>query len=229
MAATLLELRRRVLENLNDLTDEVAVSGDRYATTTVNSKINEAAEFYVKEIARFFQGYLRSTISIDLVALQDIYPLGPTFRGPVYQVRRVINEIDYPLFPKQSYHSVMMTQEVPNDQWLPTYELFGNSIKFSSVPSSAELGAVVVSHPMRYTKLVVDTDALDDQLYETEDCVALRATKRLLQTKDVSGALKNIVGWNDELKESELSLWRLISDRYVIPDKPQATVADFSY
>ena len=91
---------------------------------------------------------------------------------------------------------------------------------FSSYPATNELAAVTVEHQMKPTDLPTDTTALNDQFYDAEDCIILRATIFALKSKDVSGALKNIGGWESELRNSEKVFFSQVGNRYVKPDHP---------
>ena len=62
-----------------------------------------------------------------------------------------------------------------------------------------------------------------------EDCIALKTAMRMLRAKDVSGALKNITGWGQELKEAERAFFMQVGNRYVKPDKPNPVEVDQIY
>lgn len=228
MAATLLELRKGVLIHLNDLQDSALATGDRYKPVPLNSTINDVVNYYARQLDMFYQGYLHSEISINLVANQTVYPLGATFRSPVYQIRRTRADslVDVPLWPRMTYESVISTVAVPNQDYYPSCELRGNSLVLSAPPSDAETAAIVVSFPKKMTVLVNDSDALDDQLYDAEDCIKLRTAIRMLRAKDVSGALKGISSYETELKASDASFFTQIGNRFVRPDQPIPTTDD---
>jgi len=222
MAATLLQLRNRVYGYLNDLQSLTTFTGagDRFPAFVVNSVINDAIKHYVKVLNANYQGYLRTSVIIDLVAGQRRYTLGPTFRSPIYEVRRTINQIDFPIFPFQDYTIPIDQTPVPNDIFLPSYFLDQNFIVFNMIPQQNETAAVTIYFQGKVLDLTFDSTPLPDTLYDLEDCVVLKTVIRLLQGKDVSGALKSITGWKEELKEAEVAFWQQVGNRYVQHDKP---------
>lgn len=221
MASTLLQLRKRTLIYLNDLQKIATGNGVRYNDVALNQIINDVTVNYVKIINRFYQGYLSIPLSINLLANTNKYALGSTFRSPIYEARRTINGMDYPLAPKTPYLYTLDTTPIPNTSFLPDFWLEGNSIVFSQFPAANEANGVTIKFPMKSVSLVNDGDALDDQLYEVEDCVVIRTAQRALRAKDVSGALKNVSGWDKELQDAELTLYGQIGNRYLISDKPK--------
>lgn len=230
MAATLIELRRRTLVMLNDLFNETTVTGELYTNTAVNRTINDCMLYYAKIINSFYQGYLSSTISINLVANQTTYALGSTFRSPIYSVRRTIQNEIFNLFPFQNYLGVNTTDAVPNNTYLPTYQLEGNNIVFSAPPTDNEVGGVVVRFQKKLVELAADASILDDELYDAEDCIIIRSAVRLLRGKDVSGGLKNSNGWVQELQDAEKAFYLQAGNRYVKQDVPIPRPAeDYAY
>ena len=218
--ATLKELRKDVLLNLNDLADTSAVSGQRYQTVALNSFINSAARHYVNALDSMYQGYLSSDLSVDVLASVSKYALGSTFRTPIYHVRRTILNFDYPLDATIPYNGTLSTIPVPNNEWQPNYWLEGNTLCLTSSPVSNETGALIVKFPFKMVPLVLDTDPLDDQMYDAEDCIKLHATIRALKAKDVSGALKSVMGWEEELQKAEKAFYCQVGNRFVRMDKP---------
>lgn len=232
MAATRRDLRRLVLINLNDLVDETFARGERYTSITSNSTIvldsliNAAMLHYAQKLDSFYQGYLNSDLFINLIANKSVYPLGPTFRSPIYHVKRILENNEYELKPYFDYFAVRSSIPTTNTSFFPTYGLEGNSIVFSYPPADNELAGVVVKFPKKIVELTSDEQEIDDQLYDAIDCIVLRATLRALKTKDVSGALKNAQGWNDELQEAERAFYMQVGNRVVVPDHPQPIVYD---
>lgn len=233
MAATLLQLRKRLLINLNDLVDEINARGERYtrnnSTVAVNALINAAMHHYEQKLNSLYQGYLSNDLLINLLANVSTYPLGSTFRSPLLHVKRIVDGDAHELKPFNSYYTTKTTTPVGNSSYFPTYELEGNSISFSAPPASNETGGILVKFPKKLADLVNDNDPLDDQLFDAEDCIVLRATKRALLTKDVSGAFKNSDGWDEELKEAEASFYSQVGNRYILSDKPNPVVYDDVY
>lgn len=220
MASTLLQLRKRVLDHLNDLQDEATATGDRYKTAALNRFLNAAVRHYANRLNAFYQGYLSVTVPLNIVGGTSSYDLGPTFRSPIYEVRRVIDNVDYFLNPIHTYYGIMTLDTVPNTNWLPSYHLEGSTILFSQVPQTNETAAVIIKHQKKLAELTSDVSALDDQLYDAEDCIVLKTVIWALKSKDVSGALKNISGHEAELKDSEGVFYSQVGNRYVKPDKP---------
>lgn len=217
---TLLDLRTRVLGYLNDPVVE------RYNVPSVNSAINDAMIHYQRILQSNYQGYLSTNYSLDVISGQKTYALSAAFRSPVYQVRRTIQLTDYFLDPFIPYNVLLDTNTVDNSSWLPFWYLEGNSITFSTAPASNETGAVIIKHQEKLTRLSIDASPLNDQMYDAEDCIVLKATIRLLKSKDVSGAFKDIGGFRDELKEAENSFWSQVGNRYVKPDRPLSEPGD---
>lgn len=222
--ATLLQLRQRVLVQLNDAqaTGFTVGNGDRYKIPQINQTINDVQQFYVKMIAQFYQGYFRSPapISVNALAGVDRYALGPTFRSPILEARRTINNTNYTLDPLQPYMFNRSITLVDNSVWLPNYWLEGNTIAFSSAPINNETAAVIVSFQGKIADLLLDASTTDDQLYDAEGCIVLRSSIRLLKAKDVSGALKTIGGWEKELQDEERIMMSQIGKRFIKHDKP---------
>ena len=54
----------------------------------------------------------------------------------------------------------------------------------------------------------------------------LKEAKKRIKEKDVSGALKNAQGWNEELQEAERAFYMQVGNRVVVPDHPQPIVYD---
>lgn len=222
MAATLLELRNRVYGYLNDLqsTSSFTGAGDRYPAYVVNSAINDSLIHYVKILNSNFQGYLYTSLSINILANVREYSLGPTFRSPIYEVRRTINQVSFVLTPFQENLIPIDTTPIPNSIWLPSYSLRQNNIIFNMFPDSNETGGVTVHFQGKVTRLAADGTELPDTLYDLEDCIVIRSVIRLLQAKDVTGALKSIGGWRQEIVEAETAFWQQVGNRYTRPDKP---------
>lgn len=222
MAATQLELRNRIYGYLNDLqsTTVFTGAGDRFPAYVVNSVINDTIRHYVNLLNGNYQGYLSTTLSFNVLASVRDYDLGATFRSPIYAVRRTINQVNYPLTPFQDLLTAIDLTPIPNTIWLPSYYLEGNHIVFNQFPESAEVGAFTVRFQGKVAPLVVDADPLPDTLYDMEDCAVLRSVLRLLRAKDVSGALKAVTGWKEELLDAEAVFWSQVGNRYVRPDRP---------
>lgn len=222
MAATLEELRNRVYGYLNDLQSPTAFTGqgDRYPAYIVNSTLNDAIRHYVKLLNSNYQGYLSAEVSIDLLASVNEYALPSAFRSVVYDVRRTINNVDYPLTQCESYLYPVDLTPVPNESYLPAYALRGPNIWFNQFPVSPETGAIVIRFQEKVAPLVADGDELPDQLYDMEDCVVIRTVVRLLQAKDVTGALKSVTGWKEEMRDVETAFWTQVANRYIRPDRP---------
>jgi len=222
MAATLLQLRNRVYGYLNDLQSLTSFTGDgdRFPKFVVNSVLNDSLKHYVKVLNANYQGYLRVSVVINLIANVKRYYLGPDFRSPIYEVRRTINQVDFPVFPFQDYTIAIDTTPVPNDIYLPSYFLEQNYIVFNGYPQRDEAGAFTVYFQGKAPVLPLDGTELPDSLYDLEDCIVLKTVIRMLQGKDVSGALKSITGWKEELKEAEIAFWQQVGNRYVQHDKP---------
>lgn len=220
MAATLLELRNQVLVNLNDLQDPITGEGDRYKVPNLNIQINGVVQQYVRLLNSNYQGYLNAEIAVDITAGDTAYDLGSDFRSPIYQVRRTINNVIFYQNPISTYNAILSTQTVPNVSWCPSYHLEGNFIVFSYPPQDDEMAASIVQYQGKVPDMVMDSDELNDQLYDAEDCIVIRSTLRALKAKDVSGALKNITGWEKELIDAERAFYQQVGNRYVKPDKP---------
>ncbi len=233
MAITLLQLRRDVLINVNDLVDEVNARGERYtrsnSSTAVNAIINSAMHHYEQKLNSLYQGYLSNSISVNLLAGVRVYPLGTNFRSPLFHVKRILENDESELKPFNSYYSTQSSIPVGNSSFFPQYELEGNSLVLSAPPASNETGGIVVKFPKKLVDLVLDTDLMDDQMYDAKDCIVLRATKRLLLSKDVSGAFKNADGWDAELKEAEAAFYSQVGNRYLLSDKPNPVTYDDIY
>lgn len=220
MAATLLNLRNRVLINLNDLQDAITGTGDRYKNLNLNSTINDVIHHYERLLNSFYQGYLSTDISINLLSGVTSYALGSGFRSPIYEVRRTVNDVNFYLNPVLTYNAILTNINVSNNQWTPSYRLEGNNIIFSYPPSDAEAAGVIVKHQKKLVNLAIDSSPLDDQLFDAEDCIVLKSSIRALRAKDISGALKNISGWDKELQESEKAFFMQAGNRFVKPDRP---------
>jgi hypothetical protein len=220
MGSTLLELRQEVLVYLNDIGELNTATPSRYSVPALNLCINKSIHYYERQLNQFYQGYLSETISVDLLASTKSYALGSAFRSPVYEVRRTISNFDYYLDAFIPYYQVMSDEAVPNESWLPTYTLEGNSIVFAYPPVSNETAGVRVKSQKKLVELSADGDELDDQLCDAESCIAIRAAMRALRAKDVSGAFKNIDGWGEELKQEEASFMTQVGNRYVKPSRP---------
>lgn len=229
MAATLLELRIRVLDGLNDLQDEVAGTGERYTKSSLNRTINGSIRHYCNHLNTFYQGYMSNTLSVNAIANTRSYALPSTFRTPIYEIRRTVNQLDVPLSPRQLYNFVVSTDSVPNESWFPCYELQGTTIVFSSAPMSNETSAVTIRHQKKLTDLATDVSILDDQLYDAEDCIVFRSIVMALRAKDVSGAFKNIEGWEGQLVDAERVFFAQVGNRYVKPDIPIPTQELYDY
>lgn len=220
MATTLLDLRNRVLVMLNDLQDAITGTGDRYKTQNLNITINAVMHHYERLLNSNYQGFLNTTVVINILANVTTYALGSTFRSPIYEVRRTIQNVDYSLNPVLTYNATLYTVPVSNEIWIPSFHLEGNNIVFSYLPQSDEAGAVTVKFQKKLLDLALDVDTLDDQLYDAEDCIVIKSAIRALKAKDVSGALKNIGGWEKELTEAERAFFQQVGNRYVKPDRP---------
>lgn len=205
---------------LNDLQDPVLGTGDRYKILNLNQTINDVIHHYERLLNSLYQGYLSIDLPINLVSGQSIYPLPSTFRSPIYEIRRTINDINYYINPVHTYNAVLSTTPVANSQFLPSYHLEGNSLVVSYPPESNETAGLILKHQLKLLNLILDTDQLNDQLYDAEDCVVIKSAIRALKAKDVSGALKNIAGWESELGLAESAFFMQVGNRYVKPDRP---------
>jgi len=220
MGASLYQLRLNTFVNLNDVSNVLAATAERYRVDFANIVINNALQHYVKILNANYQGYLSRDYSLDLLANVREYTLDSTFRTPVYEVRRTINQVNFFLDEFASYNQIVSTVPVPNEEWIPTWHLEDQRIVFNMFPAANEIAGVIIKHQKKVTPLVTDTDEIGDDLYELEDCVVLKSTIRLLRAKDVSGALKGISSWETELKEAEAALWMQAGKRHVKPDRP---------
>lgn len=230
MAATLIDLRRRTLVMLNDLFDEITVSGELYSNAALNITINDCILFYAKKLNSLYQGYLSSNLAVNLIANQATYSLGSTFRSPIYTIKRTIQNQTFNLYPFHTYLGVTSTDPIPNVSFLPTYQLEGNSITFSAPPAENEANGVIIKFPKKLAKLTNDNDPLDDELYDAEDCIIIRSALRSLRGKDVSGGLKNVNGWKEELNDAEQAFYLQAGNRYVQQDTPILTPSeDYAY
>ncbi len=223
MASTLFQLRTRELIYLNDLQNTINASGSRYQTPYLNQITNDVVKYYTRLLNSNYQGYLSSSITLDIIGGIKVYALGPSFRSPIYEVRRTINQVDYNLDPFHPYEVALDTTPVPNSSWLPRYYLEGNNIVFLGIPQSDEFQAVTIKFQAKTVDLVSDSDQIDDQLYDAEDCIVLRSVLRALRAKDVSGALKNTIGFDNELKDAENTFYCQVGNRYIRHDHPIPT------
>lgn len=225
MAATLLQLRQRCLSQLNDVqaTGFAAGNGDRYKIPQMNIIINDVIRFYEKKLNQFYQGYLSAIIPVNVIAGVNRVTLPDTFRSPAYDVRRTLNQVNFTLNPSQPYLANLSTQTVPNSSWLPDYWFEGMDIVFSAPPESTEAAAMTLRYQRKLLPLTTDGSVLDEQLFDAEGCIVIRSSVRLLKSKDVSGALKNIGGWEKELVEEEAAFFSQVGRRYVKNDKPIPT------
>jgi hypothetical protein len=229
MAATLLELRNTTLTWLNDLQDPITGTADRYSTFAVNLSINSAIKHYVKILNSNYQGYLSVDLPLNLIANVREYALPASFRSPIYQVRRTIDQSNYFLDPFQPYNAVLDEVAVSNESWLPNFWLEGNRILFTQKPSNSETAAVIIKHQLKVINLTTDGQQLPDELYDMEDCVSIRAANRLLGAKDVSGGIKNVGFWSKELQEAEAAFYMQVGNRYVKPDHPLPIADDDNF
>lgn len=222
MAATLLELRQRILVQLNDyqVTSFATGNGDRYKIPMINQTINDVVRFYEKKLNQFYQGYFSVTLPLNVTANVPFVTLPATFRSPIYEVRRIVNQTNYVLDVCQPYMFDRTTQSIPNDSWLPGYWLEGRNLMFTAAPAASQVGAVLVRFQRKLLPLVTDGTELDDELYDAEGCIVTRASCRLLKAKDVSGAIKDISGWERELADDESAFFAQAGRRYVKQDKP---------
>lgn len=229
--ATLLDLRIVVLDHLNDLQDATSGTGERYGSDALNRSINNAIRHYANHLNSFYQGYLSTSYTIDALAGVATYATPAAFRSPIYEVRRIIagTNIDVPMNPVHPYQYILPTVLQPNNSWYPDYHLEGTNLIFSSAPTSDETGAFTVKHQKKITPLAMDTDPLDAELYEAEECIAIYATILALRAKDVSGAFKNIEGWEGQLKECEKAFFMQVGNRYIRPDRPVPTQDLYDY
>ena len=215
---------------LNDLYDETNAIGELYSVTACNQSLNDCIFHYAKVLESLYQGYLSTDVVINLLANVTTYNLGPTFRSPIYYVKRTLQQVIYNLFPFHTYLANKSTVPVPNNSFLPTYEMEGNNMVFSYPPAEDEPNAIIVKFPKKLVPLVGNNDPLDDQLYDAEDCIIMRSALRLQRSKDVSGALKNTAGWTQELQESEKAFFLQVGNRYIKQDVPIPTpFEDYAY
>lgn len=229
--ATLLDLRIAVLDHLNDLQDATAGTGERYSTASLNRAINNAVRHYANYLNSYYQGYLSTSYTINAVAGTRAYATPATFRSPIYEVRRTITgtNIDVPLRPVHPYNYVVSTLSQPNASWYPDYYIEGPNLCFSSAPESNETSAFTVKHQKKIADLAADGSTLESELYDAEECIAIYATILALRAKDVSGAFKNIEGWEAQLRDCEKAFFMQVGNRYVRPDQPIPTQDMYDY
>lgn len=223
--ATLLQLRQRTLVLLNDYeaTGFATGNGDRFKIPQLNQVINDCYHYYESVLNQFYQGYLSQTLVINALAGVDTYALGASFRSPIYEVRRIINQVNYTLNPLQPYMYSRATTQVPNSSWIPQFWIEAQNIVFDSPPDSDEANAFYVRFQGKLPDLTLDISETNVQMDDTLGAVVIRAAVRLLKTKDVSGALKNISGWEKELVDQEKTMMSQVGNRYIKHDKPIPT------
>lgn len=227
MSIDLLDLRQGTLVLLNDIqnaSDYALGVGSRYRAITLNECINQSMHFYERLLNANYQGYLSRTETIDIqpnVSEYDLDVLLPDlFRSPVYEVRRIINNVNYYLKERTPYLYNLTTESIPNTTWLPDFWLQGHVIHFTAPPAEAEVDAVHIRFQEKLLNLSSDSDELNQQLHDAANCIKIRAAVRALKAKDVSGALKTIGGWEKELVEEERTFFQQVGNRYVPPLKP---------
>ncbi len=220
--ATLLQLRQRILVQLNDYqaTGFAVGNGDRYKIPQINQTINDVYHFYEKMVNQFYQGYLYQVIPVNAIAGIDTYPLGSTFRSPIYEIRRIINQTNYTLTPVMPYMFNRATILQSNSTWVPDFWLEGQSLCLNTAPTDNEANAFYVKFQGKLADLTADISTTNDQLYDGEGCIVIRSCIRLLKSKDVSGALKNIAGWEKELMDEERLFMTQIGKRFIKNDAP---------
>lgn len=220
MGLTRLEIRRKILTYLNDLVNDITATGDRFdSDVQTNLVINDCIRYYQNQLDRFYQGYLSTNYTLNVLADVRTYALPASFRTPIYKIKRTINEYIYTLTKKEDYITVMTTNSVPNVSWLPNYWIEGRNIIFDSAPQADEAAAMVIKYTKKIALLNDDVTELDEELFDAEDCIVLRAVIRLLRSRDISGALKNADGWAQELKESEINFYQQVGKRYVAAEQ----------
>lgn len=229
--ATRLDLRIAVLDHLNDLQDATAGLGERYDAASLNRAINNSIRHYANLLNSFYQGYLSTSYTIDALAGVRSYATPATFRSPIYEVRRTIvgTNIDVPLRPTHVYNYALSTVSQPNSSWYPNYYIEGPNLVLTSAPDSDELSALTVKHQKKIIDLATDVSVLDAELYDAEECIAIYATILALRAKDVSGAFKNIEGWEGQLRDCEKAFFMQVGNRYVRPDQPIPTQDMYDY
>lgn len=227
---TLLDIRQGVLAYLNDVVDLTPAIPSRFNQQALNMIINRSMHYYERQLNSFYSGYLNDVIAIDLLANVSVYPLPSKFRTPVYEVRRPINDINYYLDSFIPYNSALSSQPVPNVSWAPTYWIEGGNLNFAYPPVSDEaasattagtpLTGVYVKYQKKLAELTIDASILDPQLDDAQGCIEIRTVLRALKGKDVSGALKNLNGWKEELEDEEKTFYTQAGKRYVKPFNP---------
>jgi len=228
---TRLDLRILVLDHLNDLQDATTGTGERYDASALNRAIDASIRHYANRLNSFYQGYLSTSYSIDALVGVNSYATPTTFRSPIYEVRRIVTgtDVNVPLRPVHPYNYLLTTVNKPNSVWYPTYHLEGPNLIFSSPPDTDEVGAFTVKHQKKITSLTTDIMELDAELYDAEECICIYATIIALRAKDVSGAFKNISGWEGQLRVCEQAFFMQVGNRYIRPDQPIPTQDRYDY
>ena len=227
---TLLDIRQGVLAYLNDVVDLTPAIPSRFNEQALNMIINRCMHFYERQLNSFYSGYLNDVIPISLVANTQVYALPAKFRSPIYEVRRPINDFNYYLDSFIPYNATLGSQPIPNVSWTPTYWLEDQNIHFAYPPVSDEaasagpdgtpLTGVYIKYQKKLADLSADNSILDPQLDDAQGCIEIRAVLRALKGKDVSGALKNLQGWQTELDAEEKTFYTQAGKRYVKPFNP---------
>lgn len=210
--ATLGEMVSNVRTNVSDLT-RVPVF---FTTPEIKQAIGEAYRYYYFKLIRMAEGYFETTTNLALIQNDEnvsLIGLTPPFKS-VSQLWRYVTNGIIPLKEQQGRFIPIYTLNIAaGDAYIPLYKTRGTNLVMNPPPSANETRALKLDYV--YVPTFPRASSLDSFDFDTgtagiasvgfptvyEINVEIRATIKILESKDAVGGVSDIQTFRDQLVE----------------------------
>jgi len=210
MASTLGTLTANVSRNVSDI-------GNAFFTIAeIRQAIGEAYRFYYFKLIKNAEGYFETTTNLSLIANnENVSLIGfvPPFKS-ISQVWRYVTDGLIPLKQQQGrFISINTLSIAAGDAYQPLYKIRGTNIVLNPPPSANETNALKLDYVYEPTfPSSASADAFNFDTATTgvtstgfptsyEVNVEIRATIKILESKDTVGGVSDIQSFRNQLME----------------------------
>lgn len=187
-----------------------------FSSPEIKQAIGEAYRYYYFKLIRMAEGYFETTINLDLIANDEnvsLIGLVPSFKN-ISQLWRYVTNGVIPLKEQQGRFIPIYTLNIAaGDAYQPLYKIRGTNIVLNPPPSAAQVAALKLDYV--YQPIFPNSSSLDAFDFDTgtigvvsvgfptvyEINVEIRATIKILESKDAIGGVSDIQTFRNQLAE----------------------------
>lgn len=187
-----------------------------YTSEEIKQAIGEAYKYYYFKLIRMAEGYFETTTNLNLTANNEnvsISSLVPPFKN-ISQLWRYVTNGQIPLKAQQGRFTPVYTLNIAaGDAYIPLYKIRGTNIVLNPPPSADETNALKLDYV--YIPTFPTSSSSDSFNFDTattgvttvgfpttyEFNVEIRATIKILESKNAIGGVSDIQSFREQLQE----------------------------